>query len=74
MAVTDFAQVADPWLRILQDDPERSDPHHVEPTTFPLGGGELDGQVFDIVRASSLSDFMTFLFAFAVSKPSHETL
>lgn len=48
MAAIDFAQIADPWLEQLQDDPSRPLPQNVEPTTFPLGGSEIDGQVIDI--------------------------
>ena len=41
MAVTDFAQVADPWLRILQDDPERSDPITSNRRPFHLAAANL---------------------------------
>lgn len=50
MALDDFAQVADPWLRKLENDPSRSLEQAVEPTTFPPGGGELAGQVSDTDR------------------------
>ncbi len=52
MAVIDFAKIADSWLAQLQNDPSRPLPPDVEPTTFPLGGSELDGQVIDIDRDS----------------------
>lgn len=54
MAVTDFADIADPWLGQLQDDPSRPLPQDLDSTTFPLGGDELDGQVIDIDRESDV--------------------
>ena len=52
MAVTDFAQLADPWLGQLQDNPSCPLPQNLDSTTFPLGGDELDGHVIDMDRES----------------------
>ncbi len=48
----DFGKIADRWLNQIQDDPSRPLPQDIDPTSFPIGGGELDGQLIDIALES----------------------
>ncbi|WP_237067882.1 hypothetical protein [Microbulbifer guangxiensis] len=49
MASDDFADVAEPWLRELKENPDFPPlPDDLEPTTFPLEGAEIDGQPTEI--------------------------
>jgi len=50
--MTDFAKIAGPLLEQLRDDPSRPPPQITDTTTFPLGGGDLEGQLIDLDRES----------------------
>ncbi|MBB5211487.1 hypothetical protein [Microbulbifer hydrolyticus] len=54
MASTDFAEVVEPWLKELKEDSKRPPlPDDLETTTFPLGGADIEGEIFEINTESS---------------------